>query len=65
MLSINVFLGGESYHFATKQHSVASFKECLCDVGVGNTKLVTFYDENNKVNVSVSPLSSIITYKEL
>lgn len=65
MLYINVVNGGETYYFATKQHSKESFKECLCSVGLGNTKLITFFDEYNNVDVSISPLSSIITYKEI
>lgn len=42
MLSIIVSSGGETYYFATKQHNKESFKECLCSVGLGNTKLITF-----------------------
>nr|DAP29878.1 MAG TPA: hypothetical protein [Bacteriophage sp.] len=34
-------------------------------VGLGNTKLITFFDEYNNVDVSISPLNSIITYKEI
>lgn len=65
MLSIIVSIGGETYLFATKQYNVGSFKECLYNVDNGNTKLITFFDEYNKVEVSISPLSSIITYKEI
>lgn len=65
MLSIIVSNGGETYYFATKQHNKESFKDCLCNVDLGNTKLITFFDEYNNVDVSISPLNSIITYKEI
>lgn len=65
MLSINVLMGGQSYHFETRDFGLDGFKECLYHVYVGDTKLITFYDEISRVYVSVSPLSSIITYKEL
>lgn len=65
MLSINVIMGGQSYHFKTKSYGLYGFVECLNNVDKGNTKIVTFHDEINNVDVSISPLSSIITYKEL
>jgi len=54
-------------HIILLQNSIIRkvFKECLCSVGLGNTKLITFFDEYNNVDVSISPLSSIITYKEI
>lgn len=65
MLYINVVNGGEVFFYKTKQHNKESFKECLCSVGLGNTKLIIFHDEYNNVDVSISPLNSIITYKEI
>ena len=65
MLYINVVNGGEVFFYKTKQYDVESFKECLCSVGLGNTKLITFFDEYNNVDVSISPLNSIIIYKEI
>lgn len=64
MLSINVFIGGQSYHFETKDYGLYGFIECLQNVDRWNTKLITFHDELSNVGVSISPLSSIITYKE-
>lgn len=64
MLQVKVINGGEVFVFVTKQYNVESFKECLGNVDYGNTKLITFFDEYNKNNVSISPLSSVILYKE-
>lgn len=64
MLYVNVISGGEVFYYKTKQYNKESFKECLHNVGLGNTKLIIFHDEYNDVDVSISPLSSVITYRE-
>lgn len=64
MLIVKIINGGKTYCFATKQHNEESFKECLYNVGLGNTKLIIFHDEYTQIDVSVSPLSSVILYKE-
>lgn len=63
MLYINVVNGGEVFFYKTKQYDVESFKAYLTNVNVGNIKYIFFHDEYNNIDVCVSPVASLITFK--